>query len=375
MNMAAGPQGVADLLLVLVAAVVVVLVAVYAVRMLVSPREKDPEHIKRRVLRDEATASPAQSAATAAVDAVEGDAGANESHVIVWLDDASEPLLRYRPPVRFELDTSRLEDGRHRLRIEAYDSTGQKGVRTVPFVVRNGPGIAINGISDNDVLEGKIDVLVNSYGGAAEAHWEPSRAETPAPVPTWAWVLFIVVVAFGVYYGVRQWNPPPEFAATPTYGSHALGSMTLSDLASAAEPGAGASQASSGAAAPGSAGATGTGAAAAGGDAALGASVYDNHCTACHQASGKGLPGVFPPLAGNAVVLDKDPATHIDIVLHGLQGKAIDGTKYDSPMPAWAGQLDDAQIAAVINHERSSWGNRAPEVTAQDVAKLRAAKQ
>ncbi|MCD6681004.1 MAG: cytochrome c [Burkholderiaceae bacterium] len=371
--MAAGPQGVADWLLVLVAVVVVVLVAVYAVRMLISPREKDPEHIKRRVLRDEATASPARSAATASVDAVAGEAAANESHVIVWLDDASEPLLRYRPPVRFELDTSRLEDGQHRLRIEAYDSTGQRGVRTVPFVVRNGPGIAINGISDNDVLEGKIDVLVNSYGGAAEAHWEPSRAETPAPVPTWAWVLFIVVVAFGVFYGVRLWNPPPEFAATPTYGSLALGSMTLSDLASAAAPGAGASQASSGAA-PASESAAGA-AGAAGGDAALGASVYANNCAACHQASGKGLPGVFPPLAGNAVVLDKDPATHIEIVLHGLQGKAIDGTKYDSPMPAWAGQLDDAQIAAVINHERSSWGNHAPAVTAQDVAKLRAAKK
>jgi len=371
MNMAAGLQGVADFLLVLVAAAVVLLVAVYTVRMLVSPREKDPEHIKRRVLRDEATVSAAGAAATASVEAADRDAASNESHVIVYLDDASDPLLRYRPPVRFELDTSRLDDGKHRLRIEAFDSTGQKGVRIVPFVVRNGPGIAINGISDNDVLEGKIDVLVNSYGGAAETHWEPSRAETPAPVPTWAWVLFIVVVAFGVYYGVRQWNPPPEFAATPTYGSLALGAMSLSDLASAAVPGAGASQASSGAATP----APATAAGATSSDAAMGASVYDNNCASCHQASGKGLPGVFPPLAGNAVVVDNDPATHIEIVLHGLQGKAIDGTKYDSPMPAWAAQLDDAQIAAVINHERRSWGNHAPEVSAQDVAKLRAAKK
>jgi len=371
MNMAAGPQGAADYLLVLVAAVVVVLVAIYAVRLLISPREKDPEHIKRRVLRDEASVSAPAAAATAPVEAADRDAASNESQVIVYLDDVTEPLLRYRPPVRFELDTSRLEDGKHRLRIEAYDSTGQKGVRTVPFVVRNGPGIAINGMSDNDVLEGKIDILVNSYGGAAETHWEPSRAETPAPVPTWAWVLFILVVAFGVFYGVRQWNPPPEFAATPTYGSLALGAMSLSDLAAAAAPGAGASQASSGAAAS----APATAAGAAGSDAAMGASVYDNNCAACHQASGQGLPGVFPPLAGNAAVVDKDPSTHIDVVLHGLQGKPIDGTKYDSPMPAWAGQLDDAQIAAVINHERRSWGNHAPEVSAQDVAKLRAAKK
>lgn len=288
-----------------------------------------------------------------------GEDASLQTRVVVYLDDEAKPLLSYRPPVRFELDTSRLDDGDHRLRIEAHDSTGQKGVRIVPFVVRNGPGISVNGLSDNDVLEGKIDVLVNSYGGAAETHWEPSRAETPAPVPTWAWVLFIVIVAFGVFYGVRQWSPPAEFAATPTYGPLELTASATSGLASTA------------AGAPSGPSPAGV---ASGGDASLGASIYNTNCAACHQANGKGVPGVFPPLAGNAVVIDKDPTTHIDVVLHGLQGKTIDGTKYDSPMPGWADQLDDAQIAAVIDHERTSWGNDAPKVTAQDVAKLRSAK-
>lgn len=54
------------------------------------------------------------------------------------------------------------------------------------------------------------------------------------------------------------------------------------------------------------------------------------------MASGKGLPGVFPPLAGNPVVVAADPATLIEAVLHGLQGKPIDNVHYDSPMPAWA---------------------------------------
>lgn len=288
----------------------------------------------------------------------QGSAATHEIRTVIYLDDETEPLLSYRPPVRFELDTFRLEDGNHRLRIEAYDSTGQKGVRIVPFVVRNGPGISVNGLRDNDVLEGKIPILVNSYGGAGETHWEPSRAETPAPIPTWAWVLFIVIVAFGVFYGVQLWKPPPDFAATPTYGSLTFDPLQRSGRAAAgkasppAESSAGAS----------------------GGDAALGASVYANHCAACHQATGKGLPGVFPPLAGNPAVLDQDPTTHIDVVLHGLQGSTIQGVQYNSPMPALADQLDDAQIAAVINHERSSWGNNAPMITAGDVAKRRSAK-
>lgn len=282
--------------------------------------------------------------------------------VIVYLDDDTEPLLTYEPPVRFELDTSRLEDGHHKLRIEAFGATGEKGVRIIPFTVRNGPGIAVNGLSDNDVLEGKIPILVNSYGGAGVTRWEPSRAETPAPIPTWAWVLFIVIVAFGAFYGVRQWNPPPEFAATPTYGP-AYGDVMTKDAGgfdvlsvkpmgdSGAEAGSATSEAPT--------------------TAALGATVYSSNCASCHQANGQGLPGVFPPLAGDPVVTAEDPAGHIKTVLHGLQGKAIDGVRYASPMPAFASLLSDDEIAAVINHERSSWGNNAPTVTAGEVAKLR----
>ena len=126
----------------------------------------------------------------------------------IFLDGAAEPLLSTTPPLNFELDTSLLEDGPHVLRIEAYDSRGSKGVRTIDFSVRNGPGIAVSGIRQNDVLDGKIPVIVNAYGGTSAIDWEPSQAETPAPPPTWAWVLLILVAAFALFYGVRQWSPP-----------------------------------------------------------------------------------------------------------------------------------------------------------------------
>jgi len=104
---------------------------------------------------------------------------------------------------------------------------------------------------------------------------------------------------------------------------------------------------------------------------AEGATLYSNHCASCHQANGRGLAGVFPSLANNPVVVADDPAPHIATVLHGAQGRTIEGMTYPAAMPAFADQLTDAQIAAIVDHERSSWGNQAPKVTAKDVAAVR----
>lgn len=104
-----------------------------------------------------------------------------------------------------------------------------------------------------------------------------------------------------------------------------------------------------------------------------GATLYTSNCAACHQADGQGLPGAFPPLAGDPVVTAKDPTRHIEVVLNGLQGKPIDGNSYSTEMPAFAGKLSDAEIAAIIDHERTNWGNDAPTVTPSDVAAQRKA--
>jgi cytochrome c oxidase cbb3-type subunit 2 len=106
-------------------------------------------------------------------------------------------------------------------------------------------------------------------------------------------------------------------------------------------------------------------------EAALGAQVYANNCARCHQASGQGLPGIAPALVGDPVVTATDPTEHIQTVLNGLAGKVVAGREYPGRMPAFADVLTDAEIAAVINHERSSWGNNAPKVTVEDVRKAR----
>ena len=71
-----------------------------------------------------------------------------------------------------------------------------------------------------------------------------------------------------------------------------------------------------------------------------GAKLYLDHCAACHQAKGRGITGVFPPLAGNGVVLAPDAADILKVVLDGIspRGGYV-------PMPSFAGQLSDEQIA------------------------------
>ena len=112
-------------------------------------------------------------------------------------------------------------------------------------------------------------------------------------------------------------------------------------------------------------------AAEAGDTAALGSQVFGANCARCHQPDGTGLAGVAPPLRGNAVVTAADPTDHIRTVLFGQGGKIIDGKQYPGRMPAFHDLLSDDEIAAVINHERRSWGNNAPTTTADAVRKER----
>jgi cytochrome c oxidase cbb3-type subunit 2 len=101
---------------------------------------------------------------------------------------------------------------------------------------------------------------------------------------------------------------------------------------------------------------------------AKGQQIFTQRCAVCHQATGLGIPTAFPPLKGNAVVNDADPAAHIRTVLDGAHGLVIDGVKYAAPMPEFGSQLSDADIAAVVNYERTSWGNHGASVTADQVA-------
>jgi mono/diheme cytochrome c family protein len=100
---------------------------------------------------------------------------------------------------------------------------------------------------------------------------------------------------------------------------------------------------------------------------ATGEKVFMANCASCHQADGKGVPGTFPPLAGNPVV-SGDPVKVIHIVKYGLTGPVVvAGKTYNGMMPAWSPQLPDAAIAAALTYVRASWGDGAGAVTADQV--------
>jgi mono/diheme cytochrome c family protein len=106
-----------------------------------------------------------------------------------------------------------------------------------------------------------------------------------------------------------------------------------------------------------------------------GRQVYQK-CAVCHQATGQGLPGAFPPLAGSEWATAANAALPIRIVLHGLQGPVmVKNQRFNSAMPAYGtGQpLSNAEVAAVVTYIRSAWGNKASAVTEDDVGKEKTA--
>jgi mono/diheme cytochrome c family protein len=99
-----------------------------------------------------------------------------------------------------------------------------------------------------------------------------------------------------------------------------------------------------------------------------GQKIYNANCSACHNVTGGGQSGVFPPLAGNPMVTGSAD-TVIAAVKNGLTGSTtVNGKTYNGAMPAWKGKLSNAEIADVITYIRSSWGNSAGAVTEAQVA-------
>lgn len=146
------------------------------------------------------------------------------------------------------------------------------------------------------------------------------------PIPFVAELVVLAMVIFGVVY-ILMSDPPGD----PLLGDR----RTLADLSGPAP------------AAPGA--------------AVDGKALFAAHCVACHQATGKGLPGVFPPLDGSEWV-HGDERVLANILLHGVQGDIeVAGTHYNGAMPAFA-QLSDGELAGLANYIRTSWSNQSPEV-------------
>lgn len=169
-----------------------------------------------------------------------------------------------------------------------------------------------------------------------QARENPEPQESSNPMPWFVILLTALLLAFGMVYIAQS-----DITSPPEWGD----GRSAADLQGPAPVAAGAH--------------------------VDGAAVYASRCAACHQASGAGLPGVFPPLAASEWVGGK-AHTLAAIVLHGIEGAlTVKGSTYNGAMPAFGTQLQDAEIAAVLTHIRSQWGNAAEAITAETIAQAR----
>ncbi|MEO5592443.1 MAG: cbb3-type cytochrome c oxidase subunit II [Chitinophagaceae bacterium] len=97
--------------------------------------------------------------------------------------------------------------------------------------------------------------------------------------------------------------------------------------------------------------------------------LYSANCQSCHQTNGEGLKGAFPPLKGSTVVLNDNPEMMVNIIMNGYSGRMQEGY---GAMPAVGtnNNLSPEEIAAIMNHEKESWGNNAKKVTPEEIKKL-----
>jgi mono/diheme cytochrome c family protein len=106
-------------------------------------------------------------------------------------------------------------------------------------------------------------------------------------------------------------------------------------------------------------------------ETAPGALIYAGQCMSCHRETGAAAPPFLPPLAGNPTVVDRDPASLINIVLNGSAPLVVKGRPAPYRMPQYRTQLTNQQIADVVSFIRDGWGNKAPPVSAEAVEALR----
>ncbi len=183
------------------------------------------------------------------------------------------------------------------------------------------------------------------HAAIAREHAEPSADVTP--IPTWLSIVCAGALCWaGIYVGIFHggFNPKVynEYDSSPA----AFFPLPQSSVA-------------------------GSGAAAELTPLALGEKVYKEVCQACHQGTGLGVAGQFPPLAGSEWVdgSEFNEKRLVAIVLKGLKGPiTVKGGAFNSLMPPQEAAINAKKVAAVLTYIRQAWGNKGGEITEAQVA-------
>lgn len=129
-----------------------------------------------------------------------------KSKVTLFVDEDLQPIAELKSPIQFELDTRKLTDGEHTLKIVSKSPTGREGIKKVRFIVRNGPAIDIEGLSDSEVVDGVIPLMINAYDKGDQKKFMIVGSETPQSVPSWLWILLVAFLGWAAFYTITNFS-------------------------------------------------------------------------------------------------------------------------------------------------------------------------
>ena len=133
----------------------------------------------------------------------------DKSKVFLFLDDDPTPVAELETPIVFDFDTSKIPDGDHVLKIVSQSPTGKEGIRKINFTVKNGPSISVEGLKNDDIVDGVLPLMINAYDQTNQKSFIIEGSETPQTIPVWIWILIMVIVAWGAYYLITYFNIKP----------------------------------------------------------------------------------------------------------------------------------------------------------------------
>lgn len=134
----------------------------------------------------------------------------DKTKVLLFIDDDAQPIAELETPIVFDFDTSKLTDGDHVLKIVSQSPSGREGIRKINFIVKNGPAISIEGLKENDIVDGSFPLMINAYDKGNEKSFVIEGSETPQTIPVWMWVIIILIAGWSAYYGITYFYGFPD---------------------------------------------------------------------------------------------------------------------------------------------------------------------
>lgn len=130
----------------------------------------------------------------------------NHSKVFLFIDNEPNPLAELETPIVFDFDTKKLTDGEHTLTIVSRSPSGREGIEKIRFFVANGPAIHIEGLKNEDIVDGTLPLMINAYDKGNQKSFIITGSETPRTIPFWIWIIVMVFIAWAIYYEITSAN-------------------------------------------------------------------------------------------------------------------------------------------------------------------------